>query len=293
MYARDRQWAFVVALRLVRVLDWLSRFSPANAPVLGSVLERPSSSKSMTFSMNFVRVKVGITVQRRDAGLWRLYSLLAAATQKPKHLAVPIETYLERQQATEREWFLPEEGEEDFAGDAVVACMSPVCFKRKPKGVVEATNMALHVLEALEALHSLGFVHRDVRLDNIMLGPGNSGWFLVDLDEAAAMDETSQQAPWPHWALNEEAKRGLRYGGLSSDGAREDAWWTPKHDVAMLGYALHNVARASVDNENRRIEELAATVAVAGSARAGTAAVLNWQLQGLSVQGPGSMFDGL
>ena len=61
----------------------------------------------------------------------------------------------------------------------------------------------------------------------------------------------------------------------------------------MLGYALHNVARASVDNENRRIEELAATVAVAGSARAGTAAVLNWQLQGLSVQGPGSMFDGL
>ena len=223
MYARDRQWAFVVALRLVRVLDWLSRFSPANAPVLGSVLERPSSSKSVTFSMNFVRVKVGITVQRRDAGLWRLYSLLAAATQKPKHLAVPIEIYLERRQVTGNEWFLPEEGEEDFAGDAVVACMSPVCFKRKPKGVVEATNMALHVLEALEALHSLGFVHRDVRLDNIMLGPGNSGWFLVDLDEAAAMHETSQQAPWPHWTLNEEAKRGLRYGGLSSDGAREDA----------------------------------------------------------------------
>ena len=270
-YARDRQWAFVVALRLVRVLDWLSRFSPANAPVLGSVLERPSS-------LNVVRVKVGITVQRRDAGLWRLYSLLAAATQKPKHLAVPIEIYLERRQVTGNEWFLPEEGEEDFAGDAVVACMSPVCFKRKPKGVVEATNMALHVLEALEALHSLGFVHRDVRLDNIMLGPGNSGWFLVDLDEAAAMDETSQQAPWPHWALNEEAKRGLRYGGLSSDGAREDAWWTPKHDVAMLGYALHKVARASM---NRRVEELAATVA-ARNARDATDAVLNWQMHLLS-----------
>ena len=282
--AHHRQAVYVVSLRLLRVLEWLSWFPPQGAPALGTKEQRESSGKVIEFNMSCVRLSVAVTQERYDNGLWNLYRKLSKAAPKPAHLALPRGCGAHRQHALEVEQVEDNNRkrkrsasvEEVMEGDRIKVCITPVCLKARPRDLNETVNMALDVLEALEGLHKLNFVHRDVRMDNIMLGPG-LGWFLVDLDEAAEME--SDKAPWPHWALNHEAKHALRWSKL--DGDKEA--WTPKHDVAMLAHVVASFAQGSEWDPFKGVCEAAKVILDAGDANEARVELLAWKTSNLVV----------
>eukprot|EP00198_Chlamydomonas_reinhardtii_P009022 XP_001698359.1 predicted protein [Chlamydomonas reinhardtii] len=66
------------------------------------------------------------------------------------------------------------------------------------------------VLRGLAALHSEGFVHRDVRWPNVIFLPAERRWLLIDLEHAGLHDCDCSGAPYPlqHWS-----QRTLDAGG--------------------------------------------------------------------------------
>ena len=59
---------------------------------------------------------------------------------------------------------------------------------------LELSSCFLQIFDALEHLHNLNIVHRDLKLENIMIGPNNE-ILLVDFGAAAMMKpKTSDSA---------------------------------------------------------------------------------------------------
>eukprot|EP01107_Rhizomastix_libera_P007466 TRINITY_DN2224_c0_g1_i4.p1 TRINITY_DN2224_c0_g1~~TRINITY_DN2224_c0_g1_i4.p1 ORF type:complete len:668 (-),score=185.10 TRINITY_DN2224_c0_g1_i4:17-2020(-) len=56
----------------------------------------------------------------------------------------------------------------------------------------EVENFAFCVLSALQYLHELGIVHRDVRLPNIVYLPSTNTWLLVDLEYATRIGQNGK-----------------------------------------------------------------------------------------------------
>ena len=119
--------------------------------------------------------------------------------------------------------------------------MQPVCHRTsRPSDLQQVRNMVTHMLEALESLHKMGYVHRDVRLGNILLGPSGEDWVLVDLE-----------------ALDALSRFGLEH--------KRDDMWTPRHDIAMLAHAASIAASAFPIEERQRVESLVAAMGAAHS----------------------------
>ncbi|KAI6230221.1 putative serine/threonine-protein kinase [Aphelenchoides fujianensis] len=98
-----------------------------------------------------------------------------------------------------------------------------------------AIKLGIEMLSALEELHSLGFVHRDVKPANFMVKneKGQCRLFLVDFGLCKAYRSTSGEVKKPR----ERAQfRGtVRYASLAAHNEREQA---PKDDVESWLYVL-------------------------------------------------------
>ncbi|CAI2197495.1 9914_t:CDS:2, partial [Funneliformis geosporum] len=111
---------------------------------------------------------------------------------------------------------------EPFLPDFVVT-LAPVGVKRKPRTELEVKIAIRCILDALVALHELGYVHRDIRWDNI-LQLNDYSWILIDL-ECAGVDGESVHFDLKGWAPE----------------AIETKVYTTKADVYMVGRLLRRV----------------------------------------------------
>ncbi|KAH9104952.1 hypothetical protein LEN26_000452 [Aphanomyces euteiches] len=75
--------------------------------------------------------------------------------------------------------------------------------KRNPKNVTELLQALVSVLEALVVLHSMGWMHRDIRWANVVKKKDSSEWFLIDFDDAAKSPK--QNNPGEHLTVQEHA----------------------------------------------------------------------------------------
>jgi len=97
----------------------------------------------------------------------------------------------------------------------LVVHLVPLGVQRQPNDMTELVQALRSVLIALATLHSLGFVHVDVRWDNIIVVPAVEGkssarWCLID------------------------------YGAVQ----RIDAEHTPSHDLAMFATKILTISLA-------------------------------------------------
>ena len=89
--------------------------------------------------------------------------------------------------------------------------LEPVAARWLLYDTTDALLLCRHMLETLHAVHKLGFVHRDVREDNILLT--GEGFILIDWELAGTIDDlvfwqpatahvpegVSTGTPWKPW----------------------------------------------------------------------------------------------
>lgn len=68
--------------------------------------------------------------------------------------------------------------------DKVKLVITPVCLSEKPKTEVQLRSAVQSVLRALSSLHKAGYVHRDIRWENVLKSNADT-WLLTDFEEAA------------------------------------------------------------------------------------------------------------
>ena len=144
-----------MAVNLFRLLRTLQSRFPEHCLSLGGVITRPESC---------VVIVHGDFVSKRASAFTgpELKDLYLAL------LARPIERLARPKKAPK-------------VGTVLIVKIQPVGFFRYPGEQVK--NAARSVLTALDGLHKIGWVHRDVRAANVMEVPGD-GWYLMDLEWA-------------------------------------------------------------------------------------------------------------
>lgn len=101
--------------------------------------------------------------------------------------------------------------------------LKPLGFRTDPINLKEVHQCLNDVLTALEGMHANGWVHRDVKIANVILCLDDT-WMLIDLDLAAKLDSDGQ-AKWPSWV-----SKSLRHD--------ENELWKPKHDIKQVALML-------------------------------------------------------
>eukprot|EP00742_Colponemidia_sp_Colp-10_P003308 GILJ01003522.1.p1 GENE.GILJ01003522.1~~GILJ01003522.1.p1 ORF type:complete len:525 (+),score=46.82 GILJ01003522.1:62-1576(+) len=101
----------------------------------------------------------------------------------------------------------------------------PLCRLVRPPNISALWCCAAHISRALKAFHDAGFVHRDVRWENILYSPDGS-WLLCDFEAAARKDV----ADVDYKSNNAHPPEELLCGGI----------WTPKCDFFQLGLILRS-----------------------------------------------------
>jgi hypothetical protein len=134
------------------------------------------------------------------------------------------------------------------------ACLHirPVGFLRPPQTSDEARALFRDVLRGLAWLHERRWVHRDVRIYNILRRDAEPAAFvLIDYELAAVMDERGH-APWPADAiLDPTHTAGLRR--LSVNGRPT---WTAQHDLEQLGLLVFDALRGTATTADRALRAL-------------------------------------
>ncbi|KAH9149817.1 hypothetical protein AeRB84_007236 [Aphanomyces euteiches] len=94
----------------------------------------------------------------------------------------------------------------------------PFCrFPTNEQTVLEAIES---ILEALVILHSVGWMHRDIRWPNVIKQANQSKWFLIDFDHAA----TSPQDNSKDERLSSEEHAPDMFGGSGVHTTAVDIW---------------------------------------------------------------------
>ncbi|KAG2499097.1 hypothetical protein HYH03_003280 [Edaphochlamys debaryana] len=88
--------------------------------------------------------------------------------------------------------------------DTYVVHLAPVgvpCSK-PPETEADVARAVHGVLRGLAALHGKGYVHRDVRWDNVVYLPAERRWLLIDLEHAGVAGCDCSRPPFPlrHWS---------------------------------------------------------------------------------------------
>lgn len=76
--------------------------------------------------------------------------------------------------------------------------LEPLGFSRTPEKEIDLKNALKSVLEALSYLHGKGWVHRDIRWENIIRDSAGM-WFLIDLESANFKDMKVGEFKSSHW----------------------------------------------------------------------------------------------
>ncbi len=133
-------------------------------------------------------------------------------------------------------------GEATVGGETMHYLVMPFVPGKTLRAVLDASgalsegiyrHMALHLADALAALHSAGIVHRDVKPENIMVTPDDRV-VLTDLGIARSIN-----------APSEMSRTGQFVGSLAyapPEAFEEDATPTPVFDVWALGVVLYEMA---------------------------------------------------
>jgi serine/threonine protein kinase len=104
----------------------------------------------------------------------------------------------------------------------------PIEARCSSGGIAE---VLLHVAKGLEAMHRCGFVHLDVKPDNILRGYGVGRWKIADLGLAVAAMDTG---------CDEVCEGDCRY--LAREVLRGDLSNLPKADIFSLGIMAYELA---------------------------------------------------
>ncbi|KAG2422912.1 hypothetical protein HXX76_015664 [Chlamydomonas incerta] len=97
--------------------------------------------------------------------------------------------------------------------DVYIVHLAPVGVpNRGPPADLHALAHAVSgVLHGLAALHSEGFVHRDVRWPNVIFLPAEGRWLLIDLEHAGLNDCDCSAAPYPLHFWGQRTLDGGKY----------------------------------------------------------------------------------
>ena len=96
--------------------------------------------------------------------------------------------------------------------------------------------IALQMLDRLEALHSIGYIHRDIKPQNIMIGRAEKSHilFLTDFGLSTQYSRSSKETVLPPLLSNQVTGNAL----FASVGSHLNYEPSPKDDLESLGYML-------------------------------------------------------
>ena len=123
---------------------------------------------------------------------------------------------------------------------------------------LRAMNIAIHVLDALEAAHRAGVIHRDLKPENVILvaGAGGEEWVkLIDFGLA----RLEREGPAAARRTAEGRVLGTPYY-LSPEQARGDADVDPRTDVYAVGVVLYEMLTGELPYTGLSIEAIVAKV---------------------------------
>jgi len=111
----------------------------------------------------------------------------------------------------------------------------PVGVPVRPRTEQQVKAAVRCVLIALDGLHGKGFVHRDVRWDNVVMRHESEGraWVLIDLETAA---QVRTPPTWYNASFPPEFDKD----------APENVPWEFGHDIYQVGRMLENTPRISL-----------------------------------------------
>lgn len=106
--------------------------------------------------------------------------------------------------------------EKSAQDDLVFEKMNPRYILASVYPLSQYKTWILHLIDGLMCLHSLGIVHRDLRIDNLVFTPDGSTLCIIDL----------------------ESRWGNRLAPEISRDATLDAGWTEKSDIYDIGHVI-------------------------------------------------------
>jgi serine/threonine protein kinase len=106
----------------------------------------------------------------------------------------------------------------------------------------QVSGIADKTLELLERFHDAGFVHRDMKPDNILTGPRGHGVYLIDFGLSKYMREPITGAHIPHRS-GKHLTGTPRYASVGNHRGHEQG---RKDDVESLGYVLLYLLRGAL-----------------------------------------------
>ena len=207
------QYVFVIARIIVRA----SKEIPDNVPPVGKVWERKSGRHAqITIENEFVKKRLVLDADPPifkwggDGGLKELYDLV-----KQQRIVGTIQLR-----------------DVEVSSLEIVLYLAPLGYRDPPKNMIEVKKLLLDVLSALQSIHANGWVHRDIKLANVVLRLDGQ-WMVIDLELASKLDERGE-ADWPFWdpRNNDVYPMPPRVG---------DERWKPKHDIYHVAMMLTSI----------------------------------------------------
>eukprot|EP00128_Syssomonas_multiformis_P000063 Colp12_sorted_trinity150504_noHs@35754 len=201
---KDRLNLVRTALNLSRILVPLEKELPDKPLPLFSVLERPTCR--ITFSNDGVHKKVLTS----PVGLESLETLYETVNLCPNAIHGKVS--------------------KEHKSTITITPLAVSARERAPRNEDELRHMVTSVLETLQVFHQGGYVHRDIRIDNILYD--NGSWLLADFENSCEIGFRSS----------------YRIGGVPDELVMDG--WTPRADLFLvsnlfsteLGFALSDSA---------------------------------------------------
>jgi serine/threonine protein kinase len=119
---------------------------------------------------------------------------------------------------------------------------------------VTVSNIALQSITLLNRLHSLGYLHRDIKPDNMILGepPYDGVIFLIDFGLSCKWDEPSGKHYLEKEATSSSSIVGTaRYMSINVHKKRPYGW---RDDLESLGYVLIYLLRGKLPWQGKKAE---------------------------------------
>ena len=210
------QWVFYLA----RLIDLLSEEIEDAAPPIGTPWKRKSGRNSIiTIYDDYVEKQLVSDKEHRYkwSELRELYAL-----QLPNVVSLKEEPQVSENKVTLK--------------------LAPLGFRGQPKTLKEVRVCLLDILKALKGMHDNFWVHRDVKLANIVRCL-NGSWMLIDLDLAEKLDPATNEAPWPFFDRP----------GYPMPHRNNDENWKPKHDIKQVAIMLSDVLVLKSHPEHGRL----------------------------------------
>ncbi|CAI2172503.1 9572_t:CDS:1 [Funneliformis geosporum] len=84
-------------------------------------------------------------------------------------------------------------------GNRYRVILSPLGYCYEPQNESELKDVIKTVLKVINEIHSIGYVHRDIRWPNILRQP-NGDWLVIDLEYGGKADEAPNFGPFIEWS---------------------------------------------------------------------------------------------